>query len=253
MINYDMHIHTEYCGHAPGMTVPVILERADELGLETICITDHIFVEEDLELIDKIRDEVERTTSDCTVLVGAEVDVDPDHFDGTLITDRISQLDYVLASLHYVPGVGEFAETPDDNPLEPEVLLERWRTTLLGLAADKHVHAIGHPGRMIGSSLDLDSHYEDILAIFEEVAPVSAKNNTAWELNELTAYRLSDYYRQQWYRIFEIGHAAGVKLIYGSDAHAPEDIGYYEEIKALLAKLPEDALARPTDLLKVPS
>ena len=43
MINYDLHIHTKYCGHAPGMTVEAILRKADILGLETIAITSHIF------------------------------------------------------------------------------------------------------------------------------------------------------------------------------------------------------------------
>ena len=49
MIDYDLHIHTAYCGHAPAaMNVPAILTRADELGLKTIAITDHVFCEDDL-------------------------------------------------------------------------------------------------------------------------------------------------------------------------------------------------------------
>ncbi|MHC4290750.1 MAG: PHP domain-containing protein, partial [Planctomycetota bacterium] len=42
MIDYDLHIHTEYCGHAAGMTVAAVLRRVEELGLKTIAITDHI-------------------------------------------------------------------------------------------------------------------------------------------------------------------------------------------------------------------
>ena len=42
MLRYDFHIHTEYCGHAPGMKVADIAAAADKLNLDAICIADHI-------------------------------------------------------------------------------------------------------------------------------------------------------------------------------------------------------------------
>ena len=55
MFNYDFHIHTELCGHAPGQTVKKILLKADELGLETIAITEHVTNPDDIKNIDIIR------------------------------------------------------------------------------------------------------------------------------------------------------------------------------------------------------
>lgn len=58
MIDYDLHIHTEYCGHAPGMTVEAILRRAEELGLSTIAITDHIYRQNGHVVMEQIRRDV---------------------------------------------------------------------------------------------------------------------------------------------------------------------------------------------------
>ena len=75
MFNYDFHIHTELCGHAPGRTVEKILLKADELGLATIAITDHISRPENMRNIDIIRSETQKYTTNCRVLVG-EIDIE---------------------------------------------------------------------------------------------------------------------------------------------------------------------------------
>ncbi len=58
MLNYDLHIHTEYCRHAPGMTVAAVLRRVEGLGLKTIAITDHIYRPDGPAGIEKIRADV---------------------------------------------------------------------------------------------------------------------------------------------------------------------------------------------------
>ncbi|MHC5094131.1 MAG: PHP domain-containing protein [Planctomycetota bacterium] len=93
MLNYDLHIHTEYCGHATGMTVAAILKQAEAMGLSTIAITDHIFKQADHRVIEKIREDVAEYRSAIKVYVGAEVDVDPDYADGRLVTDDLDGLD----------------------------------------------------------------------------------------------------------------------------------------------------------------
>lgn len=244
-MDYDLHIHTEYCGHAQGMTIPAIIERAGELGLKTIAITDHIFGPDDLPLIEKIRAEVNEIKSRCRIIIGAEVDVDGMRCDGRLVTDRLESVDYVVATIHYIPGVGNYPFSPDDSPLKPGDLFGRWESTLLGLVANRAIHTLAHPGRMIAASIDLDIFFDDVLAVFSRAAELSAQNNIAWELNELTGIRLSDYYRGQWYRIYQLAVDAGVKLIYGSDAHDIASIGKCQFAEEILKKLPANCLSRP--------
>lgn len=249
MLNYDLHIHTEHCGHAPGMTVEAICRRADELGLSVIAITDHIYAPSDTARIETIRAEVKVCRTECRVYVGAEVDVDADFTDGRFVTDSFEGLDILIAGFHYVPTAGNYPKSPQENPLDPEVFMEYWQSSLLGIVSNPHVDVLAHPGRLLGTAVDLDVYFEDSLNVFEKAAALSAKNNIAWELNELTGYRLPAYWQQQWWRIYRIALDAGVKLVYGSDAHTPEAIGMHGFVDQVCEKLPKYCLARPEEIV----
>lgn len=251
MIDYDLHIHTEYCGHAPGMSVEAILRCAEELGLSAIAITEHIFSHDDHALIHKIRQDVEAYSPSLKVYVGAEVDVNYKYTDGRLVTDTFEGLDYVIAGFHYVPTVGHYPWTHQDRRLDEEAFLDVWESSLLGLVGKPGIHTLAHPGRMLAACMDLDIYFEHGLHIFEKAAVLSAKNNIAWELNELTGRRLQTYWQEQWYRIYEIALEAGVKIVFGSDSHAPDSIGVCVLADSVLEKLPKNCLSRPEDIIQL--
>ena len=248
MLRYDFHIHTEYCGHAPGMKVADIAAAADKLNLDAICIADHIYSSRELTTVDIIRKELEGIDADCRVIVGAEIDVDGGFSDGRLVTDRLDKIDYIVGAIHYIPGPGNYPFAPDDCPYDPAEMMSRWRETLLGLLSNKRIDTLAHPGRMISASVNMDVFFDDVLAVFTEAAALSAANNIAWELNELTGSRLSEYYRGQWHKIYEIALDAGIKIIYGSDAHQLALIGANTFSKMILKKLPPNSLATPNIL-----
>ncbi len=245
MIDYDMHIHTEYCGHAAGMSVTAILARADELELKTIAIATHIFGPEDLNVIEWIREDVSEITSRCRVIVGAEIDVDGRFCNGRLVTDDLDGIDYILAGFHYIPGVGNLPRCWSDCSLEPELLFERWRTSLLGIVSNSRVDTLAHPGRVLACAMDIEPIFERVLQVFAEVSEISARNNIVWELNEHTGHKINPYCCINWYRIYEPALEAGVKLIYGSDAHSPEEIGVTSFTSTILDKLPANCLITP--------
>ena len=249
MIHYDMHIHTDYCGHAVNMDVAAICARADALGLKTIAITDHIYSADGLPVVTAIRAELAGVRHRCRVIVGAEVDVDGDYGDGRLVTDQLGAIEYVVAGFHYVPTAGTYPMSPDDCTLPGERFLELWRTALLGIVSNPAVHTLAHPGRLAAAAVDLDAHFETILAILAEAAEVSAAHRVAWEINELTGNRLNGYYQKQWHRLYLPALRAGVKLVYGSDAHSPEAIGKTTFAQTILKGLPEGCLAEPDDVL----
>lgn len=251
MQNYDLHIHTEYCGHAPGMTVTAICKQADRLGLTTIAITDHIFEHSDRVKIEKIRAEAKACQGHCRVYVGAEIDVDSDHTDGRLVTETYDGLDHIIAGFHYVPTVGNYPRGPQDNALAAEAFMEVWESTLMGVVSNPKIHTLAHPGRLLAASVDLDVHFDDALGVFEKAAALSAKNNIAWELNELTGYRLGGFWQEQWWQIYHIALEAGVKLVYGSDAHTPESIGMHNFVDLVREKLPKHCLARPEEIMRL--
>jgi histidinol phosphatase-like PHP family hydrolase len=250
MLNYDLHIHTEYCGHAPGMTVEAICRRADELGLSTIAITDHIFGPSGHAVIEKIRAEAEACRTKCRVYIGAEIDVDADYADGRLVTETFDELDVVIAGFHYVPIAGKYPKTPQDNPMAADAFMEVWESSLLGIVSNPRVDVLAHPGRLLAASVDLDVYFEDALCVYEKAAALSAKNKIAWELNELTGERLTAYWQEQWHRIYRIALDAGVKLVYGSDAHTPQNIGTHNFVDRVRGKLPKHRLVKPEEVIR---
>lgn len=248
MIDYDLHIHTEYCGHAAEMAIDKIIARADEAELKTIAIASHTFGERDLPLVHLIREEADAIKSDCRVIVGAEVDVDGSRYDGKLVTDKLDDIEYVVAGFHYVPGPGNYPHSPADCPLQPQEMFARWQSTLLGVVSNARIDTLAHPGRMIASAVDLDVYFEDALCVFAQAAKLSAQNEIAWEINELNGTKLAPYYREQWHRIYEIAIEAGVKLVYGSDSHFLSSIGQTYFTESILAKLPDGCLSTPQSL-----
>jgi histidinol phosphatase-like PHP family hydrolase len=249
-IDYDVHIHTAYCGHAPEMTVEAVCARADALGLRLIAITDHIFEPGDHAVIERIRAEAAALSPRCRVLVGAEVDVDSDFADGRLVTDDLDGLDYVIAGFHYVPTMGHYPWSIKERRMDIERFLELWESSLLGIVSNPRIDTLAHPGRMLAACTELDDCFEYGLAVLEKAAALSAKNKIAWELNELTGHRLPGRWQEQWYRLYEVALAAGVKIIFGSDAHTLDSIGMQTFARLVLEKLPNGCLSQPEDVMK---
>ncbi len=248
MIDYDFHIHTEYCGHAEEMTVEAICRRADRMALRCIAITDHIYGPDDKAVIQKIRRQAQQARPRCQVIVGAEIDVDGRFDDGRLVIDDVSDLDYVIAGYHYIPTLGHYPHSPDDCPMMPEEFLGLWEKSLLGIVSNPKVDTLAHPGRLLASCVDLPSYLDWALAVFKEAAALSARHQIAWELNELTGRRLAAPLYRNWVKIYQIALEAGVQLIYGSDAHDPDSIGSCACSETILDCLPADSLSSPEDL-----
>lgn len=250
MIDYDLHIHTAYCGHAPEMSVAAICARADVLGLRLIAVTDHIYEPSGRSVIDKIRAEVATLRPRVRVLVGAEIDVDWNYTDGRLVTNDLDGLDYVIAGFHYVPTMGHYPWAIHERRMEIERFLELWERSLLGVVSNPRIHTLAHPGRMLAACTELDVYFEHGLAIFDKVARLSAQNNIAWELNELTGHRLPGLWQEQWYRLYDVALTHGVKIVFGSDAHTPDSIAMQTFAQIVLEKLPAHSLSRPEDVIK---
>ncbi|MFC1677212.1 PHP domain-containing protein [Planctomycetota bacterium] len=248
MIDYDMHIHTEYCGHAKPMNIKAILARADELGLKTIAIATHVFKPLDLNVMEWIREDAAKIEHNCRVIVGAEIDVDGRFCDGRLVTDDLDGIDYVVAGFHYIPGVGNYPRQWSDCSLEPQSMFERWRSSLLGIVSNPRIDTLAHPGRVLACAMDIEPIFNHVLQVFAEAAEISAHNNITWEINEHNGHKINPYCYNNWHRIYQTALDAGVKLIYGSDAHSPEEIGLTSFTSTILDKLPANSLIGPESL-----
>ena len=250
MIPYDFHIHTEYCGHAAGMTVEVICRRAEEMKLETIAITDHIYDNDSVGVIEKIRRDLKQAAPTLPVVIGAEVDVDADFIDGRLASNLLDGIDYLVAGFHYVPTAGNYPWKPQDCNLDETMFMRYWESTLLGIVSNQRINTLAHPGRLLAAAIGPKVDWSAAMEVFKKAAKLSAKNRVAWEINELTGKRLLPEFQEKWHEIYAIALDAGVKLIFGSDAHEPQSIAQADFSESLLAKLPAGSLSSPQEVLE---
>ncbi len=248
MIDCDLHVHAEYCGHAKGMTIPAIIEAANAKNLTTIAITSHVFGIENLTTINKIRNEVEKIKSSCKIIVGAEVDVDYRYTDGRLVTEKLDNADYIVAGQHFIPTVGNYASCPDDCTLSQELLMEYWESMIKGVAANPKITTIAHPARLIASATEFQQTFDFVMNVFEDIAPVTVENNIAWELNETDEKKMTPAWKENLHLLYKPAIKAGAKFVFGSDAHAVGYIGKCEFVESILTKLPQIKLATPEEL-----
>lgn len=252
MINFDSHIHTELCGHAHGMTVPLLLAQADKLNLDCIAITEHIYKQTDIKFIPQLKEEVQSTPHKCNVIVGIELDADTSKTNGTLMADNnsIKDIDLVMAAIHYLPNHSHYPHGPEDLPYPPETLLEYWHTTLIGLTSNPAVDILAHPARLPGMVLDLNIFFDDILNILTEAAKLSAQNNIVWEINDLTCARIPAEWVSQWHKTIQIAIDQNVKITFGSDAHSPDEIARQNYAQQILKDLKNlDKLYTPLEII----
>lgn len=253
MLNFDSHVHTAYCGHAQNMSIPEIVNQVESLQLDNILITEHVFSDADVGLLEKIRSDLSCLNYDTEILVGFEVDVDPQKTDGSFVTsnEMLQKADLIMGAVHYTPGVGNYPRSPEDNPLGSEKLLKDWRSTLLGMLENPIVEILAHPARLPAAAIEMEIFYDDVIAILKEAAQISARNNVAWEINNLTCARLSKPVFERWHQTIQTAIDAGVKITYGSDAHDPTEINTQGYVSQMLDKLKNfPGFTTPTELMK---
>ena len=196
-IKGDLHIHTDY-SHAVD-PLEHIVEKAVSMGYEYIAITDHskgLAIAKGLseKRLAKLIKEIETLDEDypeVRILKGTECDIKGD---GSLdySDDTLSQLDFVIASVH------------TGFQSDEEKLTQR----MIDAIHNPYVMAIGHPtGRLIQRrnpyALDLDRVFE-----------AAANQNVFMEINgSPSRLDLTDVNARR-------AKEMGVKLSLGSDAHS---------------------------------
>jgi len=199
----DLHLHTDWSdGHA---SIADMAEKAAQMGLEYIAITDHTKTlaiangldEERLKKqIAEVR-QVDEEHPEIRVLAGTECDI---RRNGRLdISDEVlAELDWVVAAVH------------SGFKMEEQAMTSR----VIEAIQNEHVNTVAHPtGRLIQRrspyALDLD-------AVFE----AAAEQGVMMEINCYPdRLDLSDVNSRR-------AKEHGVKMTLGTDAHTPSDLEF---------------------------
>ncbi len=230
----DYHMHTPLCHHATGQPTEYAA-HALKMGLDEIGFSDHSPMREDdfddwrmaLSDLDHYVEMVRHAQTDhpaLSIKLGLEVDYLPGHEDWIRELAARHPWDYLIGSVHYVTDRWDL-----DNPKKLSEWTKRdafdvWSAYFerLTLAAESNLFdSIGHA--------DLPKKFgfmpqRDCTALFERFLRAAAKQDVAMELN--TAGLRKDC--KEIYPSAQIVRLAAhhkVAITFGSDAHAPGEVG----------------------------
>jgi histidinol-phosphatase (PHP family) len=230
----DYHMHTPLCRHAEGEPTEYAA-RAVDLGITEIGFSDHSPMQRDdfdnwrmfASQLDEYVEKVRRAQKDypqLSIKLALEVDYLPGHEEWIRELAARHPWDYFIGSVHYVSETWDF-----DNPAK----LSEWKSRdpfevwsvyfeRMTLAAETGLFQImGHA--------DLAKKFcfipkEDCTPMFSRFLDACAKNKTAIELNTAGLRKdCKEIYPSR--TILQLAHARGVPITFGSDAHAPQEVG----------------------------
>jgi histidinol-phosphatase (PHP family) len=230
----DYHMHTPLCRHAQGEPVDYA-RRALEIGLTEIGFSDHSPMERDdfdnWRMLDRQLDEyvakvrlAQQTFPQLTIRLGLEVDFLPGQ---ELWIRRLAERhpwDYFIGSVHYVADSWDI-----DNPAKLSEWKKRDAFEVWSAYFDRLTQAAGSGLFDIIGHADLPKKFgirpvQDCRPLYEKFLDAAATAGCAIELN--TAGLRKDC--REIYpcpELLAIARARNVPITFGSDAHAPGEVG----------------------------
>ncbi len=219
-LRYDLHTHTIY---SDGLGTPFEnAAAAEERGLEAVALTDHGPASPDglsdrsfRRLVAEAR-EAERQLS-VKVYAGVEANIVSPTGEIDATPGMLEQADLVLGAVHH-PHLLVPSATPTEETRRAIV-----QATLRCIERGE-VHIIAHPVWIL-EELNCRITAQEA----EEIARAAADHNVGLELNARHLPR--DF------TLYQIAVRVGAPITFGSDAHAPEEVGRFKPLIKVARKL----------------
>ena len=241
----DLHMHSKLCGHAVG-EIGENVERAIALGHEAAGFSFHLPIRIPVpykvnvtrEELDLLATEIERLRAAfggrIPILFGGEADYLPGNEHEVEELASAYPFDYLIGSVHFI---GEWAF---DHPASVADYA-RWDRrklyeTYVGLVRDAIgtglFDVVGHVDLIKKFGHRLEGDWSDIItALCTEMR----RHDVAMEINTAGFDKpVGEQYASE--EIVRLSFAAGVPILFGSDAHAPGEVGRYFPQAAALAR-----------------
>ncbi|MGA2801413.1 MAG: histidinol-phosphatase HisJ [Verrucomicrobiota bacterium] len=230
----DYHLHTPLCRHATGEPGKYV-KRALELGFKEIGFSDHSPMPRDDfddwrmradqldEYVGKIR-KAQKDFPQLTIRLALEVDYLPGHEDWIRDLAARHSWDYLIGSVHYVSDSWVVDNPQQISKWKNRDVFEVWSIyfeRLTKAAETGFFEIIGHA--------DLPKKFghrpgHDCAPLYEKFLNAAKKHNCAIELNTAGLRKdCREIYPSR--QILELAFQKGVPIVFGSDAHATEEVG----------------------------
>ena len=230
----DLHMHTPLCRHATGEPV-AYARHAVDIGLTEIGFSDHSPMRQDdfddwrmrLDQLDEYVDSVRRAQMDVpklSIRLALEVDYLPGHEEWIRELAGRHPWDYFIGSVHYISDSWAIDSPHQLSEWKRRDVWEVWSAYFerLTQAADTGLFQIlGHA--------DLPKKFghrpqRDCTPLYETLLSAAKKRGCAVELNTAGLRKdCREIYPS--FELLQIARQKDVPITFGSDAHAPGDVG----------------------------
>ena len=241
-IKYDTHLHTDFSFDSEA-TVASQFDRATELGLYGLCITDHIdykypvekypdlegLCELDFDEYYKTLNETANQYPELDIMIGLECGLQTNasvvEYNKKICQNQV--LDQIIGSIHLIDNNDPYYPQTWTYT-DPKALIRRYfELTLNNINSFSGFDTLGHMDYAVRYAPD-DFNYnpEEYFEITDEIMHVLIKKGIAFEIN--TSALKKGYGFTNPHPIFiKRYHKLGGRLItIGSDAHSPEAMAY---------------------------
>jgi len=229
----NMHTHSVYskCSK-PEMIFEDMIKAAESYGLETLAITDHSDLHDEINSVAnyrKLKKRLEKIDTNVRVVIGAEMSAygvgkfaEPYRIDKEIEFCNYSCVHYHL----------DFWEQPSDR--SPRGYAEHMLKVLDALFETDRADCIAHPFSPGKMKFFNKSESEEMLRSITDtelgdIMLKGEKAECAWELHKSSVICYPEFFR----RFFYVGKEAGVHFSVGTDAHHLVDINTYDFAKSL--------------------
>ncbi|MDQ6419727.1 histidinol-phosphatase HisJ [Paenibacillus sp. LHD-117] len=261
MLKWDGHTHTRFCYHGSDAEQELYIERAIELGFERYTISEHPPLPagwiDDRKLMDELAMPMEempeylayakemkrRYEGRIEIAVGLEIDYLPGapEFTEQLLERWGGELEDVVYSVHYLPGIGGM-RCIDFTPEDFRKNLLAHYGTMDRVANEYHDHVeeaiklaaklpmrkrIGHINLIEKFSKELPPIEETLIRRrLEGILPLLESTGVGIDVNTagLRVPTCGKPYVPEWF--LEECLRRGIACVYGSDSHKPEQVGF---------------------------
>lgn len=234
---WDTHMHTRYSGDSTAEPKDMI-QTAIQLGLEGICITDHMDYDypndPDLFLYDVAAQQEElfalseEYRERLPILVGIELGLQPQVSEKNRDLLKNHKFDFVIGSSHVVHGIDPYYKEYYEGKTEREAYLEYFESILENIEAFDDFDVYGHIDYVVryGPDKNANYSYQSYADVIDEIFIQLIQKGKGIELNTAgLKYGLGHPHPTEdaLKRYRELG---GEILTLGSDGHKPEHIAY---------------------------
>ncbi len=237
MIICDYHNHTDFSADCD-TPAELMIEKAIDLGLSYLCMTDHMdpdmqfpgldFTFDLDEYFSKHQEWKKRYQDKITLLTGIELGLQPHIGEDLRNIVNTGTFDFVIGSIHVVDHIDPYFKEYWEGKTEYQGTYRYFENVLESLAAFDDFDVFGHLDYVVryGPTQDQNYSYLQYKEIIDEILKVLISKNIGLELNTAgLKYGLSFAHPQvevlKRYR--ELG---GEIITVGSDGHKPEHLAY---------------------------